>query len=159
MSRFREGLTLLILAATATGSGNVALPLDSGEWLSSGLAAWINQELGSEQHFDGIISHDIAAGDLVEMNRVAVLLDLDHLLVVNCSYLDSRVLTELFLFDTDGAELIGYWRGFLDYDALTVELPAGLARIFGCLATDLPVQEETLQFLKERWEDYVRVFD
>ncbi|MCK4594126.1 hypothetical protein KAU45_06450 [bacterium] len=91
------------------------------------------------------------------MNRAAALLDLDHLLVVNCSYLDARGLTELFLFDTDGGKLIGYWRG--NYDALTVELPAGLARVFGCLAMDLPVQEETLQFLKQRWEDYVRVFD
>ena len=45
------------------------------------------------------------------MNRVAVLLDLDHLLVVNCSDLDARVLTELFLIGTDGAELSGYWGG------------------------------------------------
>ncbi|MCK4594125.1 hypothetical protein KAU45_06445 [bacterium] len=56
MSRFRPVFTLLILAATATGSGIVALPLDLGERLSSGLAVWINQEIGSERHFDGIIS-------------------------------------------------------------------------------------------------------
>ncbi len=159
MSRFRPVFTLIILATTATGSGIVALPLDFGEWLSTGLAAWINQELGSERQFDEIVSRDIAAGDLIEMNRAAALLDLDLLLVVNCSYLDARVLTELFLFDTDGAELTGYWRGLLNYDALTVELQACLAQVFGCLATDFPVHDEALQLLKERWEDYIRVLD
>jgi hypothetical protein len=159
MPLIRIVLILLGPAVTASNTGTVALPLDPGEWLSSGVAAWVSRGLGRDGVFGEIASLDIAPGDFRGMIRAAADRDLDRLLVVNCGYLGARVLVEFLLFDTADESLVGYWRGLVNHDALAVELPAGLALVLGHAVGNLAELEQPLQFLESGWEDHAEVFD
>jgi hypothetical protein len=147
---------LLALTATASGAGLAVFPLDPGEWLSGGLAVWIAQALDAGEPLAEMAISDIPPGDLTGMNRTAAALGLDRLLVVNCDYLGDRVTVELFLFNTEEKTLIGFWRGFISYDALQGELPSGLRAVIGDL--DLPAVEDPVRFLDDRRADYTTIF-
>jgi len=131
-------------------------PLDPGEWLSGGLAVWIARVLDAGEPLAATVAADIPPGDLTGMNRAAAAAGFENLLVGNCGYLGDRVTVELFLFDTEGETLIGFWQGLISYDALQGELPSGLRAVIGDL--DLPAVEDPVRFLDDRRADFTAVF-
>ncbi|HUT99298.1 MAG TPA: hypothetical protein VM054_09515 [bacterium] len=152
MQRSIAVFALLALAASASGAGTAVFPLDPGEWLSGGLAAWLGRALDAAGYGAEMADPTIAPGDLAGMNRAAAAGGFERLLVVNCGYLGDRVTVELLLFDTAGETLVGSWRGLISYDALQRELPSGLRAIFGDIR--LPEAEDPATFLDDRRADF-----
>jgi hypothetical protein len=155
MHRSAAILVLLTLTVSAV-AGTAVLPLDPGEWLSVGLAVWLARALDAGGIVAETADSPTAPGDLAGMNRAAAADGYDRLLVVNCGYLGDRVTVELFLFDTAGGTLAGFWRGLVNYDALPRELPSGLRALFGDIA--LPEAGDPAVFLDDRRADFAARF-